>query len=285
MTTLGIFGFGYTAQAFARLATSSGYKVYGISRSEDIRQQFNSSDLTLVDFNLAGAKTLLSHCESILITVPPNAQELDPVLHHFKKLLIKNTNHLNWLGYLSTTGVYGDHKGRWVTEESASIDPGASGVLRLRAEQAWLNLLRQDQLPVHVFRVAGIYGPGRSSIDRIAEKNHTIYKPDQVFSRIHIDDLCQALMLSLNNPKPGEVYNICDDVPAPSSEVDQYAAKILNRPTLKLLHYENAKLSPMGLEFYRCNKRVSNAKIKKELNFKPKYPSYREGLDNLNSTL
>lgn len=280
--TLGIFGFGYTAKAVAKRMEANGYTIYATSRSKQTREHFSTPAITLLDFDLSGAEKILSTCRYILICVPPDKTACDPVLSQFKQSFINHKDHLEWIGYLSSTGVYGDHQGQWVTETSKSIDPGRAGLARLKAEAAWLDLFRQYDLPVQCFRLAGIYGPKKSSISRIlAGKTQAIYKPGQVFSRIHVDDIAKALHLSLLNPMPGEVFNVCDNLPAPSHEVDQFAAKIMQRPPLELIDYEQADLSPMAFDFYRCNKRVSNEKIKKNLNFEPQYPTYKEGLKAL----
>ncbi|WP_133131284.1 SDR family oxidoreductase [Legionella yabuuchiae] len=280
--TIGIFGFGYTAQAFAKTLANQGFTIYATSRSEYVRETFKRDNLNVLDFNEANAEKIIHSCSFILQSIPPSAEENDPVLKRFKPLLIESIPQIKWLGYLSSTSVYGDHHGAWVDEESGSVDPGTAGIIRLMAEKEWLNLYKKHNLPVHVFRLAGIYGPGRSAIERIlSDKSVSIYKPQQFFSRIHIDDVVQILNLSLHHPTPGEIFNVSDDLPAASHEVDAFALKEMNLPPLPLVHIEKANLSPRGMEFYRSNKRVSNEKIKSILNVKLKYPSYREGIKAL----
>jgi nucleoside-diphosphate-sugar epimerase len=186
---------------------------------------------------------------------------------------------LAWLGYLSTTGVYGDRDGGWV-DESAELRPtGERGRRRVAAEAAWLDLWRERGVPVHIFRLAGIYGPGRSPFDALrARTARRIDKPGQVFSRIHVDDLASVLLASLARPRPGAIYNVCDNEPTSPAEVVAHAAALLGMPAPPLVPFEPAELSPMARSFYDDNKRVSNALIKAELGVCLRFPSYRGGL-------
>lgn len=279
---IGLFGFGYTAQAFATRLVNHHVQVYATSRCQDTREQFSQSDIKVLDFNRQNAQLIFATCDAILITIPPNDQAGDPVLSHFQDELLANRKHINWLGYLSSTGVYGDHQGAWVTETSPPINPGPTARRRIAAESAWLTLYQQYGLPVHVFRLAGIYGPGRSSINKIQSGiDRTIYNPEQVFSRIHVDDIAEALSLSLTTPTPGEIFNLCDDLPASTCDVDAYAAALLNCLKPQPIHFEQANLSPKALEFFQGNKRVCNKKIKHHLGLKLQYPSYKEGLRSI----
>jgi nucleoside-diphosphate-sugar epimerase len=192
---------------------------------------------------------------------------------------IADMPNLMWLGYLSTTGVYGDRGGGWV-DETSELCPGSErGRRRVAAEAGWLQLRRDRGVPVHIFRLAGIYGPGRSPFDalRIGTARR-VGKPGQVFSRIHVDDLAVVLLASINRLLPGAVYNVCDDEPASSADVIAHAAALLGVPTPPLMPFDSADLSPMARSFYADNKRVSNALIKKELRVQLRYPNYRAGL-------
>jgi nucleoside-diphosphate-sugar epimerase len=179
------------------------------------------------------------------------------------------------VGYLSTTGVYGDRGGDWVDEESALDPVNERSRLRVEAEAAWL----QRDLPVHVFRLAGIYGPGRSAFDRLrAGRAQRIVKPGQVFSRIHVADIARVLAASMAAPEPGRVYNVADDEPAPPQDVIEHAAQLLGVEVPPAVPFESADLSPMARSFYRESKRVANDRIKRELGVKLLYPDYRAGL-------
>ena len=182
---------------------------------------------------------------------------------------------LRWVGYLSTTGVYGDHGGAWV-DESTPVNPSTErGKTRVRMERAW----RSGLLPMHVFRLAGIYGPGRGPFKKVlAGTARRVIKPDQVFSRIHVDDAARVLKASMERPDPGAIYNVCDDLPAPPEEVIAHAAELLGVPVPPAIPFDEAEMSPMARSFYADSKRVSNRKIKAELGVKLEYPDYRSGL-------
>ena len=197
-------------------------------------------------------------------------------------MIKKHAAHIKWVGYLSSTSVYGDHQGNWVDEESECNPQGVSGLLRFKAEQAWLAFAELNQIPLHIFRLAGIYGPDRNSMQRIyAGKKYSIFKEGQLFSRIHVDDIVSVLLASINAPYPFSIYNVADDEPAASHVVDAYASLLLKRAALPLLSFEKAPLSPMEKNFYSNNRRVSNLKIKHELNVSLQYPSFREGLSQI----
>ncbi len=186
---------------------------------------------------------------------------------------------LRWLGYLSTTGVYGDRGGGWVDETARLLPTGERGRRRVAAEQGWLGLWHDSGVPVHIFRLAGIYGPGRSAFDALrAGTAKRIDKPGQVFSRIHVEDLARVLVASIGQPRPGAVYNVCDDDPSPPEAVVAHAATLLGMPQPPLVPFEAAELSPMARSFYDDNKRVSNRLIKTELGVCLLYPDFRVGL-------
>lgn len=213
----------------------------------------------------------------LLTAVPPGAAG-DPVLaHHAAHLTAIET--LTWVGYLSATSVYGDTGGAWV-DETADCNPRTErGRRRVAAEAEWLALSRENSFPVHVFRLAGIYGPGRSTLDQVrAGKARRIDKPDHLFSRIHVDDIVAVLSASMAQPKAGTIYNLCDDKPAPSADVTAYACELLGVEPPPLVGFEDADLSPMARSFYADNRLVRNDRIKSELGVTLEHPDYHSGL-------
>lgn len=276
-----IFGFGYTAKNLAPELIARGFEVIGTSRMSD-KIQLNSTNLQIIDLNYQSIEENLKQASHILICIPPINGIGDLVLNNYHELIIKQLPYLKWIGYLSSTGVYGDYLGNWVNEESACIPHTASGISRLKAETAWYEFAKAQNLPLHVFRLSGIYGPDRNAISRIIQgKKQSIFKENQVFCRIHIEDIVATLLASIQSPNPLSIYNVADDEPAPMHVVDSYAAKLLKQSPPVLVPYVNAKLSPMEQEFYSNNRRVSNLKIKTELNVHLRYPTYKEGLINI----
>ncbi len=185
------------------------------------------------------------------------------------------------LGYLSTTGVYGDHGGKWIDESTPVAPSSARAERRVAAEQAWLEWGAQSKVPVQIFRLAGIYGPGRSQIDALrAGTARRIVKRGQVFSRIHVDDVAATLEASMTHPHAGRIYNVCDDEPAAPHQVVEHAATLMGMqpPPLEELEAAALSVSEMALSFYAESKRVRNQRIKSELGITLRYPSYREGL-------
>jgi nucleoside-diphosphate-sugar epimerase len=220
----------------------------------------------------------LADTQALLITAPPGPDGC-PGLLTLVPALARAEAFPDWIGYLSTTGVYGDRGGRWVFETSRLAARSLEGARRVAAERDWLDVGRGMGLTVTVFRLPGIYGPGRSAIDRLrAGASRRIVSPGQVFSRIHVDDLAAGLVASLVRPRAEGIYNLCDDEPAPNSEVVAYAAELLGVAPPPEVPLAEAGLSAAALRFYAESKRVSNARAKAELNWRPAYPTYREGL-------
>jgi nucleoside-diphosphate-sugar epimerase len=229
------------------------------------------SDPATLDDALAGITALL-------ITAPPAAAGC-PGLPALVPALARTGAFPDWTGYLSTTGVYGDRRGGWVFEQSRLAAQSPEGARRVAAERDWLDVGRGMGLSVTVFRLPGIYGPGRSAFDRLrAGEARRIAAPGQVFSRIHLDDLAAGLATSIARPRAGGIYNLCDDEPAANSDVIAYAAGLLGLAPPPEIPLAQAGLSPAALRFYAESKRVSNARAKAELGWRPAYPSYREGL-------
>lgn len=276
-----IFGFGYTAKALANQLISQGFSVIGTSRLPE-EQQKEHAGVKIIDFNSPHIQAFIGQSTHILISTPPANTQSDLVLIQYGELIKQQTPYLKWLGYLSSTGVYGNYQGNWVNEDSECIPHTSAGIARLKAEQAWIAFAKENQLPLHVFRLSGIYGPARNAIDRMIHgKKYSIYKEGQVFCRVHVEDIVSTLLASIQSPKALSIYNVSDDEPAPAHIVDQYAAKLLHQKPLPLIPFAEAHLSPMEQEFYANNRRVSNIKIKEEFNMVLKYPTYREGLTQI----
>lgn len=273
-----IFGFGYTAKALAPKLIAQDFQVIGTVRSAKNKEQ-NHLDIKRVDFNCQDMKNYISAATHLLICIPPTSTMSDLVLTQFGDLIKKQAPSIQWMGYLSSTGVYGDHQGNWVDEASECIPHTLTGVARLKAENAWLSFAKEYQLPLHVFRLSGIYGPERNALTRLMQgKKQSVFKEGQVFCRIHVEDICSTLMASMKAPKPLSIYNVSDDEPAPAHLVDNYAATLLHREPPLLVPYSEITLSTMEQEFYANNRRVSNSKIKKDLGVVLHYPTYKEGL-------
>ncbi len=266
------FGYGYVAQAFAQKVKCDGAAVTGTSRTNE--------NLLLFDVSHPIPRDILFQHTHFLISIPPkNAQ--DPVLKHHRQDLIDHPN-LQWVGYLSSTGVYGDKQGAWVDETSDCAPSDPITQARLAAENSWAELYNEHNLPVHIFRLSGIYGPGRSMLERVLTgQAQRIDKPGQYFSRIHVEDIVQVLQASIAHPSPGQIYNLADDEPCSSKEVIEYVCDQLAISYPPLIPYEDAHLSPMAKRFYSDNRRVCNDKIKSDLGVKLKYPTYREGISSL----
>ncbi len=218
---------------------------------------------------------LVREFPNILISAGPGPDG-DPVLAALHDTIAEAAPNLRWVGYLSTTGVYGDHQGDWVDETTPLSPTTKRGQARAEAEAAWQAI---PNLPLHIFRLAGIYGPERGPFAKVRKGTaRRIIKNDQVFSRIHVDDIASALELSLASPDAGAIYNMCDDDPAPPQDVIGHAAELLGLPVPPAIAFEDADLTPMARSFYAENKRVRNDHIKQALGWSPQYSTYRSGL-------
>jgi nucleoside-diphosphate-sugar epimerase len=273
------FGLGYSALALARRLIASGWVVTGTCCSAERRAFLRASGFSAIVFERDRPvdTTALHGVTHLLVSVPPDAAG-DPVLALHGGDIAALAG-LSWLGYLSSTGVYGDRGGGWVDETAELLPTGERGRRRAAAEQGWLGLRHDRGVPVHIFRLAAIYGPGRSAFDALrAGTAKRIDKPGQVFSRIHVEDLASVLVASMARPRPGAVYNVCDNDPAPPAVVVAHAAELLGVKPPPLVPVEDARLSPMARSFYGDNKRVANRLIKTELGVTLSYPDYRTGL-------
>jgi dTDP-4-dehydrorhamnose reductase len=278
------FGYGYTADYLGYAVQNSGepWTVGGTTRDEERRRELLSRRIRARIFDervpVVDTETLFNRFTHLLISTPPN-DDGDPVFnlhaHEFA-----NLPNLKWVGYLSSTGVYGDRGGAAVDESAETRPISKRGSRRELAEQQWLSLYEEYGVPVHIFRLSGIYGPGRSALDSVrAGVARRIDKPGHKFNRIHVDDIVQTLLASFEKPNPGSIYNLADDMPVPSHEVIAYACELLGRPVPPLIPFEEADLAPIAQSFYKDNKHVLNNKIKTELGVRLKYPDYQSGLE------
>jgi nucleoside-diphosphate-sugar epimerase len=268
-------GHGFSASVLGAQLIKDGWTVYGTTRSVEKAKKLTDGGVNSIIWPGTDLTPYIQKATHILTSVPPNSQG-DPVLNQYNEILSKNT--FDWVGYLSTTGVYGNHNGGWVDENSPLKPNTTRGKLREEAELSWSKL----NINLHIFRLAGIYGPGRGPFSKV--RNGTarrIIKEGQLFSRIHVDDIAQVLLASIRYPRQGAIYNVCDDNPAPPEDVISYAAELLDMPIPIAIDYDKAEMSPMARSFYAENKRVSNELIKKELGVELKFPDYKAGLQSL----
>lgn len=273
-----VFGMGYSALELARRMLAEGWRVAGTTRSAGKAAALRDLGIEPVLFDrgrpLDDPEAALAGTTHLLSTVPPD-EAGDPVLDQHAAD-IAAIGGLAWAGYLSTTGVYGDTGGAWVDEDSPLKPMNDRSAARVEAERRWLGL---PGVPAHVFRLPGIYGPGRSAIDSLRSGTaRRIDKPGQVFSRIHVEDIAGGLAASMARPNPGAVYNLTDDEAAPTPDVIAFAAGLIGAPVPPLVPFDPAGMSPMAASFYAECKRVRNDRIKRETGWTPKYPTYREGL-------
>ena len=278
------FGLGYCALALLDVLRDEGWQIAGTCRSEESASSLARRGIEAYVFDgntkMRTLPTAFLHASHVLCSVPP-AGGTDPVLAHHSDDLAQLRN-LVWVGYLSTTGVYGDWRGDWVDESSELRTINDRGTHRINAENGWLKLWERFSVPVHIFRLAGIYGPGRNAIETVkAGRALRIKKRGQVFSRIHVDDISQVLAASISMPNPSRVYNVCDNEAAPPQDVISYACQLLGIEPPPLVPFEEAELSAMARSFYTENKRVSNTRMREELGVQLKWPNYRVGLKNL----
>lgn len=277
------FGLGYSATHLARRLLAQGWSVAGTCQGEEKRRDLAALGIEAFLFDrerpMADAAGALAVATHLLSSVPPDGAG-DPVLDTLRPAIVAHGG-WQWAGYLSTTGVYGDAGGAVVDESSALAPTSERGRRRVAAEAAWLALHRDHGVPVHVFRLAGIYGPGRSPIDKVRDGTaQRVIKPGHAFGRIHVEDIAQVLTASMARPDPGAVYNVCDDEPEAPAEVIAFACRLLGVPPPPPVAFEEAEkgMSPMALSFWRDNRRVDNGRLKRDLGVRLAHPTYREGL-------
>lgn len=290
------FGYGYTCDYLGYALTQGTeetvcpdtpsqepktWDLAGTTRNTKKKEELRSRGITPYIFNfntpIPDPLYLLKDVTHILISTPPTDNGDTSFLMHAQDVL--NLPNLEWVGYLSTTGAYGDRKGAWVDETTLPSPTTKRGSRRYRAEEQWLSLYEHHDLPVHIFRLAGIYGPGRSALDSVrAGIARRIEKPGHAFSRIHVDDIVRVLKASMYAPNPGNIYNVCDNAPAPSHEIIDYACTLLGITPPPLQSFYDVDLAPMAASFYAENKRIHNDKIKDSLGVTLKFPDYKTGL-------
>ncbi len=276
--TLLSIGHGYCARALAKRLLPQGWRIIGTTRSAEKMGEIASSGVEPLVWPGTNLGPLIRKVPHILVSAAPGPDG-DPVLNAHHADIAAAADHLRWLGYLSTTGVYGDHGGTWVDEDTPLSPSTKRGVARVEAETRWRAV---PDLPLHIFRLAGIYGPGRGPFAKVRDGTaRRIIKEGQVFSRIHVDDIAKALDLSLHRPTPGAIYNLCDDDPAPPQDVIAYAADLLGLPVPPAIAIDDAEMSDMARSFYAESKKVRNDRIKQALGWEPSFPTFRSGLDAL----
>ncbi len=274
MSVLLSFGHGYSARALTRVLLPQGWTVIGTTRSADKADVLRAEGVEPLIWPGADLAPALDRATHLLISAAPD-DDGDPVLRLVKDDIAARAGQFDWVGYLSTTGVYGDHVGEWVDEASPLTPATKRGQARVRAEADWATL----GLPLHIFRLAGIYGPGRGPFEKVRQGTaRRIVRPGQVFSRIHVADIAQILAASIARPNPGAAYNLCDDDPAPPEDVIAFAAELLGLPVPPPEDFATAEMTPMARSFYAESKKVRNDRIKAELGVRLIYPDYRTGL-------
>jgi nucleoside-diphosphate-sugar epimerase len=278
------FGLGYSARWLARELKNEGWRVSGTHRFGEETREEDPDENRLVfdrDHPLEDFDTLFADVTHVLVSVPPDGAG-DPVLDVHGPDLARHADHIQWLGYLSTVGVYGNTGGKPVNETSRLLPTQERSRFRGLAETRWQNLSVRSRLALQVFRLAGIYGPGRSPFDKVRVGHaQRIHSPGHLFSRIHVADIANVLKASMAKPNPGGIYNVCDDDPAQPSDVIKYACELLGKPVPKEIPYEEAvqTMSPMAQTFWADNRLIMNDKIKDELGVKLLYPDYKSGLE------
>lgn len=272
-----LLGAGYSARALIPHLKALDYGVIATTRTEAKAQLLRELGAQVVLYNGTMSKQLaeiLGCCDIILSSIPPNT-EGDPFLNGLEKPLFDFAKQASWVGYQSATSVYGNRRGQWAYEDELLRPLTQRGKNRARAELQWL----ETGLPVHVFRLAGIYGPNRSSFARLRKgKARAVIKPGHIVNRIHVDDICSAILKSIESPNPVRVYNLADGNPAPPQDVINFAADLIDVPHPPELDHDDASISDMARSFYVETKRINSDRAKTELGWFPKYENYRQGL-------
>lgn len=282
-----IFGLGFSGRTIAERRTARGDHVAGTVRTWDKAQALTATGLPARVFGPDGHDGTidadLAASDALLISVPPGTGG-DPVLAAYARQIAAAPK-LCWIGYLSTIGVYGDHGGAWVDEQTPATPTNARSRERADAEQAWLAFGAANNIAVHIFRLAGIYGPGQSQLVQLARGTaRRIIKPGQVFNRIHVEDIARVVDASLARPRSGAIYNVTDNEPAPPQDVVTFAASLCGVEPPREISLDDSGLTEMGRSFYAESKRVRNDLLRNELGVTLTYPSYREGLTALRAS-
>ncbi len=285
--TLFVFGLGLSATTLARRLLAQGWTVAGTVRTPEKAERLADQGIAAVIFDGTGpgddVAAALDGATHVLQSIKPG-EGGDPVLLHHGADLAARADTIRWLGYLSTVGVYGDHGGDWIDETAPTAPVSKRNALRVEAERDWLAFGEETGIPVMLFRIAGIYGPGRNALKTLkAGKARRLVKPGQVFNRIHANDIARVLEASIARPRAGGIYNLADDEPAPPQDVIAYAAQKLGVAPPPEVDFETADITPMARSFYSANRRVRNDRIKDELGVELEFPDYRAGIDALHA--
>ena len=274
------FGFGYTAAALVDQIAPQGARVAGTTTSTDKAAMMSAAGIVAHQWaDSAFDSNCLDDVNAILISIPPGKDGC-PAFEAARSFIADRRTQFSWIGYLSTNGVYGDHDGAWVDETSTLRATSERAKRRIKAETQWTNLAADIGLPVTIFRLPGIYGPGRSALDTVRNgKARRVLKKGQVFNRMHVEDIASVLAASISQPHRHNIYNLADDHPSPPQDVIEYACRLLNAPLPPLIPIDEAELSPMALSFYADNKRVSNKRMKEALGISLQFPTFRDGLN------
>ena len=275
-----IFGFGYTAKFLCKKLSGKNWEVYCTTRGREKINEIKSINASPVLFNDAEKiESIFSEDLYVLSTVPPVSGE-DPVIENYGTVFKKNSNRIKWMGYLSTTSVYGDKKGAWVTEDTVLEPSLERSILRANIEKNWIKLGETYLIKTMVFRLSGIYGPGRNLIDRLrtSDKFFIVDKPNHFFNRIHVEDIVGAIEVAMSSKTSAIIFNLSDDLPATQLDVAQFAASLLKRKCLEKVSIKSELVSEMARSFYKEEKKVSNKRLKDELKYKLSFPSFKDGL-------
>lgn len=288
MSRLFVLGLGYSAEAVARRALQVGWSVSGTTRDPAKAARLEKAGVAVITLDGSGAEAnvtaALAGATHLLASAAPK-DEGDPLLVAYADSIRQHARDLVWIGYLSSLSVYGDRKGAWVEESSQAEPTSPVGRRRLDAEDAWAALGEALDLPVAVFRLAGIYGPGRNLLrDLKSGKARRVIKAGQVFNRIHVEDIGGAVMAAMERPEQAGIFNLADREPAAQSQVVLEAARLLGVTPPPAQPIEEVELSPMAQRFWTENRRVSSRRIAKDLGYTLRYPTYREGLAGLLSS-
>jgi len=272
-------GYGYSARALAALLRAEGWTIAGTARSPEKAAALEAENVEPVLWTDSGIDPrALDGAGALLVSTPPDGDGC-PSFRALRERLPARAGAIAWTGYLSSNGVYGDHGGAWVDETSNLVPTTKRGFARIAAEAEWAGWAVEYSAPFAIFRLPGIYGPGRSALETVREgRAQRIYKEGQVFNRMHVDDIAAALKASIQRPLAGDLFNLSDDEPSPPQDVIEYACKLLGVEPPPLVPLEEAALSEMGRSFYGDNKRVRNGRMKETLGVTLRYPTYREGL-------
>ncbi|MFT5486852.1 MAG: nucleoside-diphosphate-sugar epimerase [Paracoccaceae bacterium] len=278
--TLFCFGLGYSAMALSRRLDAAGWTIRGTCRKPARKAALGALGISAAIFDgetPMDPADLLQGATHVLLSIPPGAEGDPAFRHHAEDIAAAGT--VEWVGYFSTTGVYGNRDGAWV-DETSDLRPGSErSQRRADAEHSWLNWGAQHGISVQIFRLPGIYGPGRSAVDQVkAGTARRISKPGHLFSRIHVEDIATVVAASISRPQPGGVYNVCDDEPAAPGDVVAYVCELLSREPPPEIPYDEADMSPMAKSFWSDNRRVRNDRIKEDLGVRLDFPDYRVGI-------